>query len=321
MEEVPVTDGAKGDWNGLVKDALGNLKNVHLADTAEGALRDLFAQKLREAGPDVPQQYVDQMAAQLASALRRAPFTFGAIDRVAGGAESFLADSAGYLQQKLTFTELKAKVVADARARGGLNPGEDVVINRDQIAPAAKGVVAEAAKIKAKAYFDPGLKIDVKKLFSSPEHMIEDVSASSGVKFEKGDFRANVGVKVDLLSPTAPDASAKVTGYAELTQGNFGARVEGSATVLDLYTDPKLFPQATLAANLHYTDPDLGVTAHLEGELQVPLEDGAATRWKASGGLDEKFNDNISVGIDGTASGGTDVPTSYGVEGTLKVVW
>jgi hypothetical protein len=321
MNEVPVTGGLKGDWNKLVTKGLKEIKDVNLANEAEKALVKLFASKLKEHAPGAPPEHLDAMAAEMAKAIRNSPFPKGGIDALAKGAEEYLDDAGGYLAKKLTFTKMEAEVREQVKAEGGLNPGEDKKINADKAAPLAKEIVADANRIKAKAYFKPDVKLDVVKLFSAPEKMIKRIDATTGVKFESSDFKGSVNAKLSIDGPLTKDATLTATGWAEVTKGNFEGRVEGTAKVIDIYGDPTFGPTADLSMKLKYTDPSLGVSAHLGGNVHVPLQRDAKLTWDATAGIEKQWNKNVSTTLGAGVSGGQGLDTSYNVNAGLKIVF
>ncbi len=318
--EVPVEGGLKGAWNKAIASGLSSLGDLKLADKAEKELRDLFARQLRERAAGAPPEQIDAIAAALAKELRGASIRGKNLDDLARDVEGFVEDVGAFLAKKLTFTRLEARVKQEVQARGGLNPGEDKVINEQQVKPLAEAIQAHAEKLTVKTDFGGDVKIDFQKIFKEADRAIRQIDGTARIRFERTDFKSEVGARIEVLDPLVKGASVRVTGWAELQAGKFDARIEGKAEVKDLYTDPTLGPAADLSARLRYADPGLGVTATLSGDVKIPLHPGASAAWNAKAGLETRSRDGSFVGRfeAGMAGAGGRWETSYASLGLEK---
>ncbi|GIW72124.1 MAG: hypothetical protein KatS3mg102_1666 [Planctomycetota bacterium] len=320
--EVPVTEGLRGRWNELVAN-LGKLdKDLRLAERAEKELRELFAEQLARHAPDAPAEYRNALAAEMAKALRAARIGGTGIEELGEAAEGLLGDAAAYLQDLLTFKRTETRIRQEVAGRGGLNPGEDLLI-AEQTAPAAEAIARTEALLATKTYADGKVRFDWKELFDHPSQFVERIEGRAGIRWERGDFRARVETRLEVLDPIRPDASVRLSGFAEVAQGRFSARVEGQATVRSIYHDPRFAGTADLRAELRYTDPR--ITARLVGDLKVPLDDASVRSWGASGRVDYRLNRRedlqVSAFAEGYVRGTEGTGPEYGGRFGLSVRW
>ncbi len=303
--------GIRGDLNKqLVK--LANT-DVKLADKAEEAIRDAIAGKLRDANAqgNVPDDQIGAIAGALAKELRTARVAGVNVESLARGAELLVLDLGKLVTRKVAFDKTEAEIKAEAAKQGGLYPGQDVAVNDKVAAPLAFAVKAEAKKIddriKADAYFKADAKVDVKKIFSDARRVLGEASVTGGFKFTGGDFRSDVGAKIQVMDPLTAGATARVTGFAEVGKGNFSARVEGKAEVQSLYTDPKLGPAVDLGLSLRYADPR--ITASLDAKATLPFDRGPI-RYQAGAGLGVNLSKSSALTFTGSvASDGLSRPS------------
>src|SRR5207237_252000 len=85
---------------------------------------------------------------------------------------------------------------------------------RDAIKSAAKAGGQDEERLKVTKDANGGIKLDWKKLFGEASHFVEQVDATAGIKFEKGDFKAEVQARIEVKDPLTRDASVRVSGFA-----------------------------------------------------------------------------------------------------------